>query len=181
MKKPWVLNYPLSRQQRLWSDWADAQANLSLRWAHTHFVGFVMSQLISMVLFQVSNFYSPSDSLVLNALRSFNISYVLKYFIDAFSLVVLCGGRNQGSLIKPGTIPRPQGWQVRVVHLCFPALMKYCNDPKFTDRRVSANSVDPDQTAPRGGIWSGSTPKGAIWSGSTLFLQEQSDQGLHRP
>ena len=29
-----------------WSDWADAQADLSLRWAHTHFVGFVMSRLI---------------------------------------------------------------------------------------------------------------------------------------
>ena len=33
-------------QWRLWSDWADAQADLSLRWAHTHFVGFVMSRLI---------------------------------------------------------------------------------------------------------------------------------------
>ena len=33
-------------QRRLWSDWADAQADLSLWWAHTHFVGFVMSQLI---------------------------------------------------------------------------------------------------------------------------------------
>ena len=30
-----------------WSDWADAQADLSLRWAHTHFVGFVMSWLSS--------------------------------------------------------------------------------------------------------------------------------------
>ena len=29
-----------------WSDWADAQADLSLRWAHTHFVGFVMSRPI---------------------------------------------------------------------------------------------------------------------------------------
>ena len=28
-----------------WSDWADAQADLSLRWAHIHFVGFVMSRL----------------------------------------------------------------------------------------------------------------------------------------
>ena len=28
-----------------WSNWADAQADLSLRWAHTHFVGFVMSPL----------------------------------------------------------------------------------------------------------------------------------------
>ena len=29
----------------LWSDWADAQADLSLRWAHSNFVGFVMSRL----------------------------------------------------------------------------------------------------------------------------------------
>ena len=29
-----------------WSDWADAQADLSLHWAHSHFVGFVMSWLI---------------------------------------------------------------------------------------------------------------------------------------
>ena len=42
MKKPWVLSYPLSAQRRLWSDWAD----LSLCWAHGHFVGFVMSRLI---------------------------------------------------------------------------------------------------------------------------------------
>ena len=46
MKKAWVLSYPLSAQRRLWSDWADAQADLSLRWAHSHFVGFVMSWLI---------------------------------------------------------------------------------------------------------------------------------------
>ena len=26
-------------------DWADAQADLSLRWAHSHCVGFVMSRL----------------------------------------------------------------------------------------------------------------------------------------
>ena len=45
-KKVWVLSYPLNAQQRLWSDWVDAQADLSLRWAHTHFVGFVMSWLI---------------------------------------------------------------------------------------------------------------------------------------
>ena len=45
MKKDWVLSYPLSAQRRLWSDWADAQADLSLRWARTHFVGFIMSRL----------------------------------------------------------------------------------------------------------------------------------------
>ena len=29
-----------------WSDWADAQADLSLHWAHAHFVGFVILWLI---------------------------------------------------------------------------------------------------------------------------------------
>ena len=48
MKRAWVLSYPLSAQRRLWSDWADAQADLSLRWALSHFVGFVMLRLISM-------------------------------------------------------------------------------------------------------------------------------------
>ena len=46
MKKAWVLSYPLSAQRRLWSDWADTKADLSLRWAHSHLVGFVMARLI---------------------------------------------------------------------------------------------------------------------------------------
>ena len=37
MKKAWVLSYPMSAQRRLWSDWADVQADLSLRWAHRSF------------------------------------------------------------------------------------------------------------------------------------------------
>ena len=45
MKNAWVLSYPLSAQQRLWSDWAGAQADLSRRWAHSHLVGFVMYRL----------------------------------------------------------------------------------------------------------------------------------------
>ena len=47
VRKVWVLSYPLSTQQRLWSNcWADAQADLSLHWVHSHFVGFVMRRLI---------------------------------------------------------------------------------------------------------------------------------------
>ena len=46
MRKAWVLSYPLSAQGWLWSDWADAQGDLSLRWAHGYFVGFVMRRLI---------------------------------------------------------------------------------------------------------------------------------------
>ena len=40
MKKAWVLSYPLSALRRLWSDWADLQADLSLRWAHRPFCWF---------------------------------------------------------------------------------------------------------------------------------------------
>ena len=36
-------------------------------------------------------------------------------------------------------------------------LQMFRNDPKFLDRQVWANSVDPDQTAPTGAVWSGST------------------------
>ena len=39
IKKAWVLSYPLSAQRRLWSD-------LSLRWAHSHFVGLVTLRLL---------------------------------------------------------------------------------------------------------------------------------------
>ena len=50
VKKAWVLSYPLRAQQRLWLDWADAQADLSLCWVDSHFVGFVMRWLISSIL-----------------------------------------------------------------------------------------------------------------------------------
>ena len=31
-------SYPLNAHRRLWSDWADSQTDLSLHWAHRHFV-----------------------------------------------------------------------------------------------------------------------------------------------
>ena len=40
MKKAWVRSYPLSAKRRPWSDWADAQDELSLRWAHMPFCWF---------------------------------------------------------------------------------------------------------------------------------------------
>ena len=45
---------------------------------------------------------------------------------------------------------------------------KYRNDPKFSDRYAWANSADPDQTVPRG----------AVWSGSTLFAISSASFGL---
>ena len=45
MKKAWVLSYQLRAQRRLWSDWADTQADLNVRWPHSHFVGLVTRRL----------------------------------------------------------------------------------------------------------------------------------------
>ena len=40
MKKSWVLSYLFSANRRLRSDWADAQADLRLRGAHSFCAGF---------------------------------------------------------------------------------------------------------------------------------------------
>ena len=60
-KKAWVLSYPLSALRRLWSDWADAQADQSLRRTQGHFVGFVMSRLKWAWLDKCSISVSKSD------------------------------------------------------------------------------------------------------------------------
>ena len=45
VKKQWVLSYPLSAQRRLWSArTSDAQADLSLRWAHMSICWFCRAQ-----------------------------------------------------------------------------------------------------------------------------------------
>ena len=40
MKKHWVFNNPLSASEDSWADWANARADLSLRWAHRPFSWF---------------------------------------------------------------------------------------------------------------------------------------------
>ena len=59
MNEAWVLSYSLRTQRRLWSDWADAQADLSRRWAHSHFVGFVMRWLM-FIIWGVNVYLSPT-------------------------------------------------------------------------------------------------------------------------
>ena len=46
IKKHWGLRNPLSDERRLWSEWADVQADLSLRWAHIILLFFFMLRLI---------------------------------------------------------------------------------------------------------------------------------------
>ena len=58
MKKAWVLSYPLSVKRRLWSDWADAQPDLSLCWAHRPLCWFCREAAqISFPLQQVFKFW----------------------------------------------------------------------------------------------------------------------------
>ena len=66
---------------------------------------------------------------------------------------------------------------------CRTLFSNYRNVPKFSDRQIWANRADPDQTALRGAVWSGSALfaipnradpdqtalRGAVWSGSALF------------
>ena len=72
MKKHWVLSYPLSAQQRLWSDWADTQTDLSLRWAHSHIVCFVLSWLKCSLTWRV---WFPADQDIV-ASAWWNIAWV---------------------------------------------------------------------------------------------------------
>ena len=51
MKKHWALNYLLSAQRRLWSDWVDAQADLSLRWVHMSICWFCHAAAQVLTLF----------------------------------------------------------------------------------------------------------------------------------
>ena len=67
MKKSWVLSYPVSAHRRLWSGWADAKVDLSLRWEYSHFVGFVMSQLtccITILTFEVNTGSHKRDCVI---------------------------------------------------------------------------------------------------------------------
>ena len=98
-KKPWILIYQLNAQRRLWSDWADAQANLSLRWAHTHFVGFVISWLIytfriKVVVFQ-SNYLSRNTPCIICWFYNPSMWYV-RSAIMSLSLCILDGTMKTG-------------------------------------------------------------------------------------
>ena len=53
---------PIERKRGLWSDWADAQADLSLRWAHSHYAGFVMRRPKYIVLQTAKNYIDDHNA-----------------------------------------------------------------------------------------------------------------------
>ena len=91
-------------QRRLWSDWADAQADLSLRWTHSHFVSFVMSRLtfsdINFHVLQVSkhnfcytkkllkNTYITAESFQ-SAIKHIEFSYILSNVLTGHLVFII--------------------------------------------------------------------------------------------
>ena len=65
---------PLCGQRILWSDWADAQADLYLRWAHSHCVGFVMGRLICDLWLRFALFGVSLPCTLVNPIRTLIIS-----------------------------------------------------------------------------------------------------------
>ena len=76
MKKAWVLSYPLSAQQRLSSNWAHAQADLSLHWTHMPFCWFCCeaAHLTRQPDFHIQDLKSnPNNSSYCEGLRRINL------------------------------------------------------------------------------------------------------------
>ena len=75
MKKAWVISYSSSAQRRLWSDWADAQADLSLRWAHMPFCWFchVAAQVYLSSVGQLMKLCTPNLNFVLVEIYCMNL------------------------------------------------------------------------------------------------------------
>ena len=61
-----------------WSDWADAQADLSLRWAHSHFVGFVMSRL-KLFLKSMHTHTHLTNEIFVYDVNNYSMEYLYEY------------------------------------------------------------------------------------------------------
>ena len=61
LKKHWFIIYPLSPQRRLWSNWADANAVLILRWAHMTFCRFCHIAAHFIVFYHQDQIYISGD------------------------------------------------------------------------------------------------------------------------
>ena len=83
LKQNWVLSYPLSAQRRLRSDWADAQADLSLRWSQNSLCSFCheVVQVASSSSLYMQHIY-------ISSLFTFRIEPNMKSFSHANNIVL---------------------------------------------------------------------------------------------
>ena len=93
MKKQWVLCYPLSALRRLGSDWADAQADPSLRWAQRSFCWFCR-EAAHLCPHSVVSCFSALPLVVGGRLRSLIVALPG----DLFRYKGIRGQRNQNSV-----------------------------------------------------------------------------------
>ena len=99
MKKALVLSYPLSTQRRLWSDWADAPADLSLRWAHRPFCWFCHSAAhVWLWLSLALSWISTLKSLCLHQLSFGYQNKVIGYNTTSYWMAKKHDNRQIGSL-----------------------------------------------------------------------------------
>ena len=78
MKKAWVLSYPLSAQQRLWSDWANALADLSLCWAHSQFCWFC--HVVAHIYMNFTHFVTTQDNFKQMSVLGISRKWIIKMF-----------------------------------------------------------------------------------------------------
>ena len=100
MKKVWVHSYPPRAQKRLWSDWADAQADLSLRWAHMPLFCRALAQMILL------------DFTAIGVKRR-TVKYLPELNHTAVSFYFICLG-----IIQPIVVSWKAGFRLKKVHTC---------------------------------------------------------------
>ena len=91
LKKARILSYPLSAQQRLWSDWVDAQADLSFRWVYMPFCWFCHDVAQMMSVWRIFNFKFwitfKDSSLNVNNHSTVTASFEFCWIFQHFSLL----------------------------------------------------------------------------------------------
>ena len=145
MKKAWVLSYPLNANEdsdqtgripRLIWVFAGHTVCFVMRWLrfHLHLQIFATSKLMLGPASSISR--DGTTTVLLGIARSSHTVAVL---------VTITTSRAGCSVWRTVIL------QGMVLARC------YSNDPMFLDRQIWANSADPDQTALRGAVWSGSS------------------------
>ena len=149
MKKPRALRYPLSGQRRLWS----TQADLSLCWAHTHSVGFVMLWLIYRIQLPALLLRTSVCSDHFFHVRCIHMAHPSRFINRTWSEV----GLDNRHFPAQETIT-VKIWNIQTCKTITVIIPKFepCG---FTTQFTSIQKMQKK--------WQ----TGAVWSGSTLFAQ----------
>ena len=194
MKKAWVLSYPLSAHRRLWSDWADAQADLRLCWAHMPYCWFCHEAaqilFIRMSIFFLNQIWATSwENLFMQYANNKGAdqpehpcSLISTFVVQCLDSIIPLASISEISSLCLAVVVAQAGFCL--AYRKFPKYSDtqniFCNHSKIwtmwlyhrvmspNDAEGMANSVDPDQ----------SPPLGAVWSGSALFAQAYLSENL---